>query len=73
MGFGVERARGRRCPKRRDRFGVPALPRERHSEVERCIGVLAPRVEHESKGALSLRKLLFVKRLPSMRERGVGG
>ena len=73
MSFGVERARGYRCAKRGDRIGVPALPRECHSKVERRIRILGPRVEYDAKGALGLRELLLLKRLPPMRESDVYG
>jgi hypothetical protein len=51
---------------RRDRFCVSSLPRERHPEVERRIGILGARIEDESKCALSLCELLVLQRLPSM-------
>src|SRR5687767_11237314 len=51
---------------RRERFCVASLPRERHPEVERRIGILGARDEDESKCALGLRELLVLQRLPSM-------
>ena len=51
---------------RRDRFCMSPLPRERHPEVEQCIGFLGARIEDESKRALSRLELLVLQRLPSL-------
>ena len=68
----VEGARGDCCAKRSDRFRVAALPGERHSKVERRIGIVGPRIEYGSKRLLSDDELLPLERLPSMRKHGVG-
>ena len=72
MRLRVEGARGDRCAKGRDRFRVTALPGERHSKVERRIGIVGPRIEYASKRLLSRHELLPLERLPSVRKHGVG-
>ena len=73
MRFGIEWPRLGGRAKRSDRFRVATLTGERHSKVERGIGIVGTRIEHDSKCALGLRELLLVERLPSNRERGVCG
>ena len=68
----VEGARGDGCAKWRDRFRVAALSGERHSKVERRIGIVGPCIEHGSKRLLSCDEILPLERLPSMRKHGVG-
>ena len=73
MRLSVERARSDRCTQGRDRLGVTALPRQRHSQIERCIRVLGPDVEYETKRARGFDEFLLLERFPSKREGGVGG
>lgn len=48
----------------RDRVCMSSLPRERHPEVERRIGILGAAIEDEPKCALSLCEILVLQRLP---------
>src|SRR5687768_16684613 len=68
MHLGVERAGLRGVAKRRDRYGMPSLPRESDPEVERGVRVLRPSLEHGTKRTLGLGELLLLQALPTLGE-----
>jgi hypothetical protein len=72
MRLGIEWPRGDSRAKRSDRLRVASLSGERHSTVERRIGIVGPRIEHGSKRLFGFSELLALERLPSLRKGRVG-
>ena len=68
MHLGVQRTGRRGVAKRRDRFCVPPLPREGHTEVERSVRILRATVEHQAKRALGLGEVLLLQVPPAVGE-----
>ena len=68
MHLGIERPRRGGIAQWRDGLGVPSLPRERDSEIERRIRIRRPPIEHETKRPLGIGELFPLKMLPSRGE-----
>jgi hypothetical protein len=70
--LGVERPSHRGALQWLDGLAMPALPRERHSQIELRIRVIGPSGKDSAKALLGRRKLFLLQVRPPIGEERVG-